>query len=196
MAESEPASSAPILSPHLALPTLDSDFLSTSLRQEAARARALHGWQIPDEWFAETALMQMRLEDCASDPLFVPWSLRAMVLRSSSAMVGCIGFHSRPGAAYLQELAPTAVELGYRVFGPHRRRGYATEAIRALMGWALADHAVDCFAISIAPSNEISQRLARKIGFQRVGSRKDPVDGWEDVCVLQGDALQRFVRAV
>jgi [ribosomal protein S5]-alanine N-acetyltransferase len=187
--------SGEILSPRLALVPLGADFLRASLAGTVQRARALRGWDVPDEWFRETPLMRMRLEDCESDPLYVPWSLRAIVLRASSAMVGHIGFHSRPGPEYLRALAPGGVELGYTVFEPHRRRGYATEAIRALVGWAAAEQGVDRFVVSISPDNAGSRRLAQKLGFERVGGHEDPVDGWEDVSVLQGEALHAFLRA-
>src|SRR5262245_19332063 len=124
-----------IVSARLALVTLGSDFLHASLEGDVAKARALHGWSIPDEWFEEKVLAKMRIQDCEADPLYVPWSLRAVVLRSSSTMVGHIGFHSRPGPTYLEKFAPGGVELGYTIFESHRRQGYAFEAIRALIGW-------------------------------------------------------------
>lgn len=184
-----------ITTKRLILVTLGQDFLKASLKRDAEAARGLHGWNIPDDWFEETILMKIRIDDCDADHLYTPWSLRAVVLRASNTMVGHIGFHSRPGPAYLEKLAPGGVELGYTIFKPFQRHGYALEAIHALIGWAASSFAVTSFAISIAPSNAISQGLARKIGFQRVGGHQDPVDGWEDVYILQGEPLQRFIQA-
>jgi ribosomal-protein-alanine N-acetyltransferase len=111
--------------------------------------------------------------------------LRAMRLRAEARVVGQIGFHSRPGAAYLDEVARGGIELGYTVFEPDRRRGYATEACRGLMDWAARTHGVTRFVVSIGPANVASLALAERLGFERVGSCVDVVDGPEDVFVRE-----------
>jgi len=92
----------------LSLATLGRDFLDAMLNGDAGVARSLLGWTIPEEWFEEERLMSIRSEDCEADPLYIPWSLRAVVHRASSTMVGPIGFHSRPGRACLESFAPAA----------------------------------------------------------------------------------------
>lgn len=57
------------------------------------------------------------------------------------------------------------------VVGEHRRRGYAEEAVRALMAWAAAEHQVTRFRASISPENTASLRLIRKLGFVQVGTQ-------------------------
>ena len=84
-------------------------------------------------------------------------------------MVGYIGFHSRPNPPYLQPLVADAVELGYTVFPPFRARGFATEAVIALIGWAHRSAGIDNFVVSIAPDNEPSRAIAARLGFRRVG---------------------------
>ena len=96
-------------------------------------------------------------------------------------MVGHCGFHGSPGAAYLEPYAPGGAEIGYTVFPPYRRNGYATEAVRGLMGWAAEAHGVPTFVLSIAPANEPSQAIARRLGFSVVGLYDDPEDGPEEV---------------
>ena len=116
--------------------------------------------------------MAMRLQDMADDPAYAPWSIRAIGLRSEHWMVGHIGFHGRPHEG--------SVELGYTIFASARRRGFAEEAIRGMLGWAAGNGAAR-FVLSVGPDNTASQALARKLGFTKIGTRDDPIDGIEDV---------------
>jgi RimJ/RimL family protein N-acetyltransferase len=103
-------------------------------------------------------------------------------------MAGFIGFHTAPGADYLQPYSPEAVEFGFTVFPPYRRRGYAREASSALMQWAHQRHGVTRFVLTIRPDNNASQTLAASLGFVRIGSHVDEIDGLEDIleCDVSG----------
>jgi RimJ/RimL family protein N-acetyltransferase len=92
-------------------------------------------------------------------------------------MVGHAGFHGPPGINGLD--APDAVEVGYTVFPEHRGRGYAQEAVRALMDWAGTEHGMRRFIASVAPDNEPSLAIVRKLGFSQTGEQWDDEDGLE-----------------
>jgi RimJ/RimL family protein N-acetyltransferase len=126
-------------------------------------------------------VMELRLRQVMDDPALQPWLLRAMVLRDSRELIGHIGFHTAPGADYLKEWSPRAVEFGFEVFPPHRRQGLAREAAVAMMDWAHRNHSVPAFVLCIAPGNIPSQNLAAQLGFVRIGSHIDEIDGEEDV---------------
>jgi RimJ/RimL family protein N-acetyltransferase len=49
------------------------------------------------------------------------------------------------------------------------------------MGWAHDVHALTRFVLTIAPDNVPSRRIATRLGFVRLGSHIDDVDGEEDV---------------
>jgi RimJ/RimL family protein N-acetyltransferase len=83
-------------------------------------------------------------------------------------------------ARSLRELAPGGVEFGY-VFENDRRRGYPREACEALMDWAHRSHGVTRFVVSIRPANVASLELAKRLGFDRIGSHVDEEDGPEDI---------------
>ncbi len=96
-------------------------------------------------------------------------------------MVGHIGFHTAPDAEYLRPCVPGGVEFGFTVFPTFRRQGYAREASVALMRWARQTQGVRGFAMTIRPDNHPSQALAAQLGFVRIGSHIDDVDGLEDI---------------
>lgn len=156
-------------------------FLEVSLVGDREEARRLIDAIVPDEWPDGARWVRGRLDQLREDPSLQPWLLRAIVLRTERRMVGHIGFHTRPGAKYLEDLAPGGVELGYTVFERERRQGYAHEAAEGLMEWAHCLHGVTRFVVSIGPANLASLKLARRLGFTRIGSHVDEEDGPEDI---------------
>src|SRR3954454_16394848 len=72
---------------------------------------------------------QRRLRQLAAYPSEQPWLVRAVVARADRRVVGSVGFHGPPDDG-------GRVEIGYDIVAGDRRRGYAREAVRALLAWA------------------------------------------------------------
>lgn len=172
-------------SPRLDLIPLSPDFLNASIKDDLESASQLIDLVIPKDWLEAKWVMEIRLSQLHGDPTLEPWLLRAVGLRETRTMIGFIGFHTRPGAEYLNSYAPGGVEFGYTIFPEYRKKGYASEATQALMDWATREHGVKRFVVSISPANEPSLRLARKFGFRKVGTVADPEAGVEDVFLLE-----------
>jgi RimJ/RimL family protein N-acetyltransferase len=170
-----------IETPRLVLRALSQAALAALLAGDRAEASRLAACDLADFPNEERAIAALRLNDLMADPDYLPWSLRAMLLKPGGALVGHCNFHSKPGAQYLAKVAPGAVELGYFVLPAFRRRGFAEEAALGLMGWAGREHGVHRFVISIGPQNTASVAMARKLGFTRIGSHMDEQDGYEDI---------------
>jgi RimJ/RimL family protein N-acetyltransferase len=133
-----------------------------------------------DAWLEETDfLLKIRLEQIEAAPSTHEWLARGIVL-PERVLAGHIGFHGAPDGEGV-------VELGYTVFGPWRRRGYALEAARCLMDWARATHGVRRFRVSIAPDNAPSLAMAARLGFARTGEQMDEIDGLEYVFEMTVD---------
>lgn len=144
----------------------------------AGRKTGLGEVVIPEDWWEERAIAELRAADMRKDESYRPWSIRAMVERKTGVMVGFCGFHTPPDPPYLEE-RNGGVELAYTVFAPFRQRGFATEAARGMMDWARQEHGVRQFVVSIGVANLASMLVAGKLGFVRVGQHVDPVDGLE-----------------
>jgi RimJ/RimL family protein N-acetyltransferase len=171
-----------IHSSRLELIALSPDFLNASLKDDLESASRFIGLDVPPEWLEAKWLMEMRLVKLRENPASLePWLLRAIGLREAKKMIGFIGFHTLPGAEYLNSYAPDSVEFGYTIFPDYRGKGYASEAAQALMDWATREHQVTRFVVSISPMNQPSLRIAQKLGFRKVGSFNDPEEGVEDV---------------
>ncbi len=142
--------------------------LDALIADDRAMIRRLVGYRVPADFpGAAVGLVRFRREQLARDRSWAPWSLRAVVLRRSGAMVGFVNFHGPPGVNDIGE--PGAVELGWTVFPAHRGKGYATETARALMDWATREHGVRRFISSTTADNAPSLRVHDKLGFMRTG---------------------------
>jgi ribosomal-protein-alanine N-acetyltransferase len=72
-------------------------------------------------------------------------------------VIGEIGFTGPP--------KERAVMIGYAIVPSARRQGYATEAIRAVTDWALAQPGVEDVRAHTLPANEPSARALLRAGF-------------------------------
>ena len=160
-------------------------FHAASLAGDRREIEALLGAHVPADW-PEERFAQLFLTKLREEANLAPWLARALVLRSEGRMIGHAGFHSAPAPRYLEEFLPGAIELGYTVFASERRRGYAREAVAALMAFARREHAsLTGFVASISPDNEPSLALVRGLGFTRIGEHDDPEDGIEHIYGLR-----------
>ena len=145
--------------------------------------RALHpslaDFEIPPEFpEPDEQVLRFRIGDLARDPRSHPWLVRSIVLREPARMmIGHIGFHGPPDD-------DGRAEVGYTIFSPHRRRGYALEAIEALFGWAQKEEGIVRFRAAVGPDNVPSLRLVEKLGFRQVGTQIDEIDSEELVFEL------------
>lgn len=170
-----------IITPRLSLRLMTEDFLKACLREDRQKADALIGLKVSADWLEEKDLIRLRMNDYRADKKYISWGLHAVGLRASLEMVGFIGFHTRPDPEYLQPVAPNAVELGYTIFLPYRRRGFAEEAIRGMLDWAVRSHPLENFIASVSPTNLASTALVKKLGFQKISEQIDEIDGLEFV---------------
>jgi RimJ/RimL family protein N-acetyltransferase len=164
----------PISSPRLALVSFSARAMRAVLDGDIATAEQEVGAAVPRglrERLGE--LFERRLPEVEGNPDVLPWVARAMVLTDSldvARVIGSVGFHGPPNDV-------GEVEIGYHVETGFRRRGFATEAVRALLGWAADEHGVRRFRASVAPSNDGSLAVVRRLGFRQTGVRWDEIDG-------------------
>jgi len=68
-------------------------------------------------------------------------------------------------------LAPGEVNVGYNVFAPHRRRGFASRAVELLVALLVAEGEHDSAALMVDKQNHASIGVAHKASFELVGER-------------------------
>jgi RimJ/RimL family protein N-acetyltransferase len=140
------------------------------LRQlEADEARALlQGKADPERpWMAGYPMQGtliaveafVRAVDNGADP--GEYGVYQLVRSSDGLVVGDIGFHGPPDRA-------GSVTVGYGLAPDARGQGYATEALRALVAWALARPEVSRVEADTTHANLPSQRVMERAGMRLV----------------------------
>jgi [ribosomal protein S5]-alanine N-acetyltransferase len=180
-----------IRSERLELVSISPDFIDALLAERRSDAEAAAALKLPDGWpdGHDRGFLNFRLRQMRERPEIQEWFVYAVVLpESERPMIGHAGFHGPPGVNAVK--APDAVEIGYSVFEPYRRKGYATEVVRALIDWASREHGIRRFIASISPENEPSLALVGRLGFQNIGQHWDEEDGEELEFQLRLDPSQ------
>jgi RimJ/RimL family protein N-acetyltransferase len=111
-----------------------------------------------------TAAIQHRLH--IEDVTTGPFGLFQIVRRQDSLVIGDIGFHAPP-----DELGEVSIGLG--IVPAFRRRGYGTEALRALLRWTLEQPEVRSVHADTDLVNLASQRVLRRVGMEVVADEGD-----------------------
>jgi ribosomal-protein-alanine N-acetyltransferase len=99
----------------------------------------------------------------AGDPVFGNF---VVVEQASGQAVGTIGFFGPPDEA-------GTVMVGYGLVEPARGHGYATEALRALVGYAARQSAAKRMVADTEKDNVPSQRVLDKAGFAKTHETDD-----------------------
>jgi RimJ/RimL family protein N-acetyltransferase len=126
-------------------------------RDEASR---LLGVRLAAEWPHPglLGLLRRQADASADTERFGIW---VMIERVSESVIGDIGFHGPPDEG--------TIEIGYSVTPERRRYGYATEAAKALVEWAVSQPGVDLIVAGCDPGNVPSMCTLERIGFRRSG---------------------------
>lgn len=152
------------------IPFLQTDRLALMLEPtEAVLARidampAADRAEVSPEWLAKLR----------AAPAPTPWTHGfAIVERESGTEVGSCAFKGPPDA-------DGAVEIAYGLAPEHRGRGYAREAARALVAYALGAGGARVVRAHTLPGNDPSANVLLACGFVRLGEVMDPEDGLVD----------------
>ena len=101
------------------------------------------------------------LDGCLAHPDEWEWYAIWMIELKDRTHIGelCFKGLSKDGSA----------EIGYGIAEDYQGRGYATEALSALVDWALKQPNVTCVMAETEPSNIASQKVLSKTGFMPTG---------------------------
>ena len=111
----------------------------------------------------------------AEAPDFAPWF---MLLKPDGIVIGEIGSSWKAG--------DTTATVGYDVVPGHQRQGFATEALRTMAAWLLAQPGVECVVADTFPDHIASRRVMEKAGMKLVRTIRRVEDGEErDIVVYE-----------
>lgn len=107
------------------------------------------------------------------------WLQLAICLKGTNEMIGDIGIHfSRDGDGQ--------AEIGYTLSPLHQGKGYATEAVKAILGYLFHELGMHRVTASVDPRNTPSAAVLTRLCFRQEAHFKKSIfmDGeWVDDCV-------------
>jgi RimJ/RimL family protein N-acetyltransferase len=105
--------------------------------------------------------MMARQPDTAGE-----WFQFAVIVRSTGELAGDCA--ARPDAD-----DPRQAEIGFTIAPEHQRRGYATEAVRALLGYLFGTRGKHRVTASCDERNQASARLLERLGMRLEGHLRE-----------------------
>ncbi|MCE9572870.1 MAG: GNAT family N-acetyltransferase [Deltaproteobacteria bacterium] len=137
------------------------------MQGDRARAEAVAEASLPEAWPGEALIARAfgaSLEAIRSDPTRRLWGDTLLISRDPARRVlGSVVFHGLP--------ADGVAEVGYGVEEESQGQGYATEATRACVAWALAQDGIHAVAATVFSWNRPSLRVVEKLGMAPHGVR-------------------------
>jgi RimJ/RimL family protein N-acetyltransferase len=105
------------------------------------------------------------IERIREDPARWLWGDRlVLAVDGPRRVVGSVVFFGAPDES-------GAVEIAYGIEPGSQGRGYASEATRACVAWALAQTGVRTVTATTPPFHRASERVLEKLGMRRAGTR-------------------------
>ncbi|QCR31237.1 GNAT family N-acetyltransferase [Lysinibacillus sp. SGAir0095] len=111
------------------------------------------------------------LKDLTKDPSLLYWGCWIVVRKSDERVIGDIGFKGKPDEKQ-------TVEVGYGFLEEFWNKGYATEAVEALIGWAFNTSKVEKVKAETLKDNYGSMSVLAKLGMQRINETETMIN-WE-----------------
>jgi RimJ/RimL family protein N-acetyltransferase len=123
-------------------------------------------WAWPGRALVEQAF-RASLDDIRADPGTRLWGDRFMITRDEPRrVVGSVVFHGRPDAE-------GRCAIAYGVDEASQNQGYATEALEAVVRWALEQPECKIIEATTTPWHKASSRVLEKVGMKLAGKRDD-----------------------
>jgi len=164
----------PIVTSRLRLVSLSPTALEMLLDDNIYGASEEQGFEFTNEFLATVnqAFLTIQRMSMRNGHLTPGWFVRGILRKDDDVLIGHCGFHGTPSDI-------GRAEIGYTIFLPYRRRGYASEAAQGLEQWARSQGSPVVFA-TVSSTNVASLALVTKLGFQRTGPQHADGDG-EDI---------------
>jgi cob(I)alamin adenosyltransferase len=149
----------------LTLTPFSPEAIDALLRGDAALLRRLVDADFPKPLrpppLMEELLPQVR-DNVRARPSDAGWWTWLAISRDNRTVVGALGFGGPPDEE-------GAVMIGYATFPESDGRGFGTEAVRALVGWALEQPECRRVCATIPADNTGARRVAEKVGMKVAG---------------------------
>jgi [ribosomal protein S5]-alanine N-acetyltransferase len=161
-----PAPLVPLVTRRLSLESITLSVVEATFRGDRLAIEDLVRAKVPDAWPGKALIERAfcaSLDAIRSDPARRLWGDRLMVATEGGErlVVGSVIFHGLPDDGM--------AEVGYGVEERWQRQGYASEATRACVDWALTEPGIVGVTATTPPWHAASIRVLENSGLLRMG---------------------------
>jgi [ribosomal protein S5]-alanine N-acetyltransferase len=142
------------------------EVIEAVLDHDKPRAETIVGASFPTQWPNDELValgFPFSREALRSAPDIRLWGDSLVLLRDQPRVVGSVVFHGHPSDGI--------AEVAYGIEENSRNQGFAIEATRAAVEWALAQHGIAAVQATTFPWHVASLGVIRHLGMQLVGTR-------------------------
>ncbi|MCX5743900.1 MAG: GNAT family protein [Proteobacteria bacterium] len=164
------------------------EMLEAVLAHDKPRAEALLGAQFPGDWpnddLVARAFPYSRSAIRAAPELRL-WGDSFVLDREEPRVIGSVVFHGHPAGHASRYSSPVldepgeegVAEVAYGIEEGSRGQGYAVEAVRACVEWALAQDGIVAVQATTFAWHAASLGVIQRLGMVPVGTRPSPTFG-------------------
>ena len=161
-----------LVTPRLTLEPITLAIVEAAFIADRVSIERIVGAKLPERWPGRALIERAfcaSIEHIRSDPETRLWGDRLVVTRPEASeaptrervVVGSVVFHGRPRDGI--------AEIGYGIEESWRGAGYAAEATRASVEWALAQQGITCVVATTPPWHTASVRVLERAGLTHEG---------------------------
>jgi len=161
-----------LVTPRLELVPFKLELIKAAIKGNDELASLL-GVQVLPNWQDKEALENLPFfaDIMYQYPLQCEWGIgRLIIHQAENTLIGHVMVKVIPDNTG----SPSgSLEIGYHVAASYRRQGYASEATKAVINWALSQPTVQTVTAGCDRDNIASKRVLEKVGMQLVETRKN-----------------------
>lgn len=155
-----------LVTPRLRLVPITLDAILAVLDHDKPRAEAIVGAAFPASWPSDELLVSgfpYSRDAIRARPEVRLWGDSLVLLKDEPRVIGSVVFHGHP--------TDGIAEVGYSIEDAYRANGYATEATRACVEWALAQPGIEAVQATTFEWHLASLGVIRGVGMKQVAVR-------------------------
>jgi RimJ/RimL family protein N-acetyltransferase len=155
-----------LVTARLRLVPITLDGILAVLDADKERAEAIVGAKFPDSWPSHELLVSgfpYSRDAIKAAPDTRLWGDSLILLKSEPLVIGSVVFHGHP--------CDGVAEVGYAIQDSYRAKGYATEATRACVEWALEQAGIEAVQATTFEWHLASLGVIRGVGMKQVAVR-------------------------
>ena len=172
-----------LVTPRLRLVPVTLAAVEAVLARDRGAAERAVGARFPEAWPNDDLIaraFRVSIVEIRAAPDVRLWGDSLILLRDEPRVVGSVVFRGKPDDGI--------AEVGYGIEDGARCNGFATEAVRACIEWALAEPDVHAVHATTFPWHHASLAVIRKCGMIQVGVRQHDLLG--DLLVFERARLR------